>query len=128
MRSIHLFDITSQNNQWLTSRQSVIAGNIANANTPGFRTRDITPFSEVLSATKLEMTATSKGHMLPLDQAGTGPGDLRRAPSWDVVHSGNSVSMEKELMKASSVSTAYSLNTGVLKAFQRMLTSASRSP
>lgn len=127
MRPIHLFDITSQNNQWLASRQSVIAGNIANANTPGFRARDITPFSEVLSATSLEMATTTKGHILPVDDASTGPGDLRRARTWDVVHSGNSVSMEKELMKASGVNTAYSLNTGVLKAFQRMMANASRS-
>jgi flagellar basal-body rod protein FlgB len=127
MRPIHLFDITSQHNQWLASRQSVIAGNIANANTPGFRARDITPFAEVLTATKLEMSATRRGHMLPVDQASIGPGDLRRAASWDVVHSGNSVSMEKELMKSSGVNTAYSMNTGVLKAFQRMLASASRS-
>jgi flagellar basal-body rod protein FlgB len=127
MRPIHLFGITSQHNQWLASRQSVIAGNIANANTPNFKARDITPFSEVLSATTLDMAATKRGHLLPVDQAGTGPGDLKRAPSWDVVHSGNSVSMEKELMKSSGVNTAYSVNTGVLKAFQRMLASSSRS-
>jgi flagellar basal-body rod protein FlgB len=127
MRPIHLFDITSQHNQWLASRQSLIASNIANANTPGYQARDLKPFEEILSATRLEMAATKRGHIQPEPPTSAAAADRRLASTWDVVHSGNSVTMEKELMKAGEVSGAYSLNTSVIKAFHRMLISSSRA-
>lgn len=127
MRPIHLFDITSQHNQWLASRQSVIASNIANANTPGYQARDLKPFEEILSATRLEMAATKAGHIQPESPTSAASAERHLASTWDVTHSGNSVTMEKELMKAGEVSSAYSLNTSVIKAFHRMLLNSSRA-
>ena len=127
MRPIHLFDITSQHNQWLASCQSLIASNIANANTPGYQARDLKPFEEILSATKLELAATRRGHMQPESPTSAAAAERRLASTWDITHSGNSVTMEKELMKAAEVSGAYSLNTSVIKAFHRMLISSSRA-
>ena len=34
MQPIQLFDLASRQAEWLTIRQQVVAGNIANANTP----------------------------------------------------------------------------------------------
>jgi flagellar basal-body rod protein FlgB len=127
MGPIHLFDITSQKNQWLTARQAVIAGNIANANTPGYQTQDLQPFEEVLRATSLQMAATRPGHMVPASATGAAGADTRPGSTWDITHSGNSVSLEKELMKSSEVSGAYSLNTSVMKAFHRMMLTSTRS-
>jgi flagellar basal-body rod protein FlgB len=127
MGPIHLFDITSQKNQWLSARQAVIAGNIANANTPGYQTLDLQPFEEVLRATSLQMAATRPGHMAPETGAAAAGADTRPGSTWDIVHSGNSVSMEKELMKSGEVSSTYSLNTSVMKAFQRMLLTSART-
>lgn len=125
MQAIHLFDITSQHNRWLAARQSVVASNVANANTPGYLAADLRPFAEILAATKLEMAATSKGHLLPDSPLSAASAEKRNASTWDIVHSGNSVSMEKELMKAGEVNGAYSLNASIVKAFHRMMTSAS---
>jgi flagellar basal-body rod protein FlgB len=125
MGPIHLFDIASQNNQWLSARQAVIAGNIANANTPGYQTLDLQPFEEVLRATSLQMVATKPGHMAP-ESSTSGGAETRIGSTWDIVHSGNSVSMEKELMKAGEVSGAYSLNTSIMKAFHRMMLTSAR--
>ncbi len=44
MQPIQLFDLASRQAEWLTIRQQVVAGNIANANTPKFRAKDVTPF------------------------------------------------------------------------------------
>lgn len=126
MESLHLFDIASQKNQWLSGRQAVIAGNIANANTPGYQAQDLQPFEEILRATSLQMVATSPGHMVAENGASAAGADTRPGSTWDIVHSGNSVSMEKELMKAGEVSGGYSLNTSIIKAFQRMLMSSAR--
>ncbi len=127
MGPIHLFDITSQKNQWLTARQAVIAGNIANANTPGYQAQDLQPFEEVMHATSLQMAATRPGHMVPASGSAAAEADSRAGSTWDIVHSGNSVTMEKELMKAGEVSGAYSLNTSIMKSFHRMLLTSTRS-
>lgn len=127
MQPIHLFDITYQHNQWLAARQSLIAGNIANANTPGYRAVDLKPFQEVLAQARLDMTATSPGHMRPTPAASAASTERRKASPWDVVHSGNTVGVEQELMKAGDVSSSYSLNATIIKAFHRMLLTSSRA-
>jgi flagellar basal-body rod protein FlgB len=127
MRPIHLFDITSRHNQWLAARQSVIASNIANANTPGYQAADLKSFTDVLDATSLEMAATTRGHQIPDTTASVTPRDAGNGGYWDIVHSGNSVSMEKELMKSGEVTGAYSLNTSIAKSFHRMMLTSTRS-
>ena len=48
MQPIQLFELASRQAEWLATRQCVVAGNIANANTPGFKAKDVTPFQAVL--------------------------------------------------------------------------------
>jgi flagellar basal-body rod protein FlgB len=120
MSVIHLFDVVSRHNQWLSVRQATIAGNIANANTPGYKALDVAPFEKTLEATRLAMTATQPAHMV--DSASrTAETDVRKAEPWEITHSGNSVSLEQELINAGEVNRAYRLNTSIAKAFHRML-------
>jgi flagellar basal-body rod protein FlgB len=118
--SIYLFDLASRHAQWLTARQVVIAGNVANADTPNYGAQDVQPFTEVLDQTRLTMAATSPRHVMTGEAAAalTSPVD---GESWAVKASGNSVTLEAELMKAGQTSRAYSLNTEILRAFHRML-------
>ena len=51
MEPINFFSLASQQNRWLSVRQSVIAQNVANANTPGYRALYVEPFDAVLKAT-----------------------------------------------------------------------------
>jgi flagellar basal-body rod protein FlgB len=127
MGPIHLFDIASRKNQWLSGRQTIIAGNIANANTPGYQAQDLQPFEAVLQAAAMQMAATSPAHMVPETGARAATAETRPGATWDVVHSGNSVSMENELMKAGEISGAYSLNTSIIKAFHRMMLTSARA-
>ena len=60
---VYLFDLTSRQAQWLAARQTTISGNVANANTPGYRARNVEPFADVLDKTKLTMAATNGGHI-----------------------------------------------------------------
>jgi flagellar basal-body rod protein FlgB len=120
---IHLFDIASQQARWLSIRQATIASNIANANTPGFAARDVHPFQDILDKTQLDMAVTSPSHIsiattdLPATTSKT-------ADPWETTQSGNTVSLEQEMMKAGEVNRSYSLNTGILKAFNNMLIAA----
>ncbi len=120
MSVIHLFDVVSRHNQWLSVRQATIAGNIANANTPGYKALDVAPFEKTLEATRLEMAATQRGHLADSGSK-TSDVDVREAQPWEVTHSGNSVSLEQELINAGEVNRAYRLNTSIAKAFHRML-------
>lgn len=58
-----LFALGQQRLQWLQTRQNVLAGNIANANTPDYAARDVTPFSAALSQFSLSPVATQAGHI-----------------------------------------------------------------
>jgi len=105
---------------WLAERQSVTAANIANANTPEYRAKSVQSFSSYLEGPTLQLTATSTMHMaLPPGEAR--PVEITAGNSWASSHSGNNVSIENELMTASSSSRMMNMDTGALRSFQRML-------
>lgn len=119
MEPVFLTKLVSHNNDWLSVRQATIAENIANSNTPGFRSRDVEPFTSVISKTQLAMTATNAGHLGTVMEVAE-PTDVKKGDSWLVTHSGNSVSIEQELMKAGEVARNHALNTSIAKSFHRM--------
>lgn len=124
MSSIFLFDIASQRNHWLSLRQETITGNIAHANTPGYAARDVQPFEAVLQSEQLSLATSEPGHVSqtsrPVDDA------IESDESWNTYNSGNSVSLEKELVKAGEVNSAFALSNGVVKAFHRMLLTSTK--
>jgi Flagellar basal body protein len=117
---LHLFELASSQARWLELRQSTIAANVANANTPGFKARDVEPFSRVLDGTPVRLATTDPSH-LQLSAAETDTRATAKKDSWEVVHSGNSVSIEQEMVKAGDVNRDYSLNTAIVRSFHRML-------
>lgn len=125
MNSIYLFGIASQRNTWLSVRQETITSNIAHANTPGYRARDVQPFSEVLQAIRPQMEASDPGHLLETQAYGDGDTVANEA-AWHTTELGNSVSIERELVKSGEVNSAFSLNNGVIKAFHRMLLTSTK--
>ena len=118
VQPIYLFDLAFQRAQWLSVRQTTVAENVANANTPSFRTRDVEPFEATLDKTALEMASTNPGHIsLASAPVRTDAGGQR---SWDITSRANDVSLEKELIKAGEVSRDYALNVNIVKSFHRM--------
>ncbi len=120
---MYLFDLASRHMTWLGGRQAVTAANIANADTPGYRAKAITDFDSVLGQTGLGLSVTAPGH-LPLHGETITAIELRPGESWDQAHSGNTVSIESELMKAGQTSRMMSLDTGIARSFHRMLLSS----
>ncbi len=123
---VYLFDLGSRQAQWLAARQTTIAGNVANANTPGYRARDVEPFADVLDKTKLTTAATDDGH-IGFTPSRAEASKVKKADSWDTVYSKNSVSLEQELIKSGEISRQHSLNTSIVKSFHRMLMSSVRT-
>lgn len=117
---MYLFDLASRHMTWLSERQALTAANIANSDTPGYRAQDVAPFSSFLEGPSVQLAATSPLHLtLP---TGEGGGSARQpGGSWASSHSGNNVSIEKELMTASSGSRMMSVDASLMRSFQRML-------
>ncbi len=125
MDPIHLFDLAGKQARWLSTDQSVVASNIANASTPGYRAQSLQPFSEVLDKTELQLASTSPNH-LSLDPMQAQAAAIKEENPWEVTESGNSVSVEQELIKSGDVNRAFSLNTGIVRSFHAMLMSAAK--
>lgn len=84
-------------------RQSVVAQNIANADTPGFRAREVIPFEEMVKVTSQStQLATRSGH-LRFDGE-TQSSNITRFSESEPSPNGNSVSIEEEMLKAVGIS------------------------
>jgi flagellar basal-body rod protein FlgB len=125
MSSIFLFEIASQRSQWLSMRQAAISSNIANANTPGYTAMDVKPFETVLHNARLEVAQSDPDH---LSEPGRKLASVEHEEeaNWHVFDSGNSVSLENEMVKAGEVNSAFALNNSVIKAFHRMLLTSAK--
>lgn len=123
---VYLFDLASQHARYLATRQATIAGNVANANTPGYKTRDVVPFAQVLARTGLDMSSTASAHLEP-QGARIPVREAASAGGWEVLQSSSSVSLEQEMLKAGDVSRQHNLDTAVVKSFHRMLMAAVKS-
>lgn len=120
MTPLYLFKLAAKHTEWLSVRQAAVAGNIANANTAGYKAQDVAPFETVLNSTHLDMAATQPGHVMPRPGSGPRP-ETEEDTSWEVMHSGNSVSVEQQLLKAGEVNRAYALDNNIVRAFHGML-------
>lgn len=119
MEPVYLFDLVNRQRSWLSAKQSLVAQNIANANSPSYRARDVAPFERTLEASALQMSGMHPMHMQisPLDPKSPAS---KLDTSWEITHSGNSVSLEKELLKAGEIRSSFARDTNILKAFHDM--------
>ena len=120
MSPIYLLELASQQAQWLSARQRTTATNIANVNTPGYTAMDVQPFTDVLDKTQITMVATNNAHMLPEGNDFTAT-RTSESDSWETTYSGNSVSLEQEMMKEGDINRTYTLNANIKRAFHQML-------
>ncbi len=123
MSQPYVFQLASQSAQWLSARQSLIASNVANANTPGYRALDLQPFSAVLDSTQVAMVTTNPAHMTPTQEE-FASARVAESDSSDETLSGNSVRLEDEMIKLGDVNRAYSMGTNIKRAIHQMLMSA----
>ena len=123
MTDLYIQQIASQNAQWLTQREALIASNVANANTPGYRARDVQPFASVLDHTEIAMATTNPAHMLASVQDRGAAREVETPPS-DETLSGNTVNLEQQMMNLGDINRAYTMNTNIKRAFHQMLLAA----
>jgi len=106
-QSLELFQTAGEMARHAGARQAVVARNIANADTPGFKAQEIAPFTEVYRADgQMTLRATRDGH---LTGAATTPATAQVATSTTAPSpNGNTVSIEEEMMNAIAVGREHS--------------------
>ena len=120
---------------YLTDRQRVIAENVANSDTPGFKPHDLKPFdfqAQVLAATQASasnMSATNPAHMLPT-QARKGLSSQKpiKVTDSETTLDGNSVVLEEEMMKLTQARMDYDTAVGFYQKSLDILKLAIRRP
>lgn len=122
---IPLFEAIAKRMAWLNQRQTVLAQNVANADTPGYAAQDLRKpdFSALLKGTggPLKLAADEPGQLQPKTEAGsfervTSPGER----SLD----GNGVSLEAQMMKVSDTAADYALTANLYRAQLDLLRTA----
>lgn len=122
MSQPYVFQLASQRTQWLSARETLIAGNVANANTPGYRAVDLQPFAAVLDSSQVSMTTTNPAHMVPSEDELTSARQVESESS-DETLSGNSVRLEDEMIKLGDVNRDYSMSNNIKRALHQMMMS-----
>lgn len=113
-KDLNLFRLAGGLAAHAAARQGVIAENVAQADTPGFRARDLPEFAELVRQSNpgFAMRTTRVGHgaagtaqraVLPVDAGGTA------APN------GNSVSLDTEMMRAADARSEHDMALAVYK-------------
>lgn len=125
MKAENIFSLASRHNEWLTLKQTTVAGNVANANTPGYRSLDVKAFEDVLGEMEVRLARTREEH-IPIEPGALATEETDSDNSWAVVHSGNSVNVEQEMLRAGEVQRSFALNAAVTKAFHRMLIASTK--
>jgi flagellar basal-body rod protein FlgB len=117
---IPLFALADRRMAWVDQRQQVLAQDIANADTPGWRARDLTPFAQQLRGLQTRMTQTSALHLTPpSDQAaGVIVESGERAPD------GNSVAIDRVLEQVANTDSAHELVTTLTHSYVDMFRTA----
>lgn len=109
-----------------STRQATIAQNIANSDTPGYKSQDVAPFAETYSSQTVEtLRATRDGHLGARSstfQPSFISGEVKGALS----PNGNSVSLETELMRASQTRHEFDTAISIYKSSLNILRTSIR--
>jgi flagellar basal-body rod protein FlgB len=107
---------------WHQARQKLIAENVANADTPGFKPRDVAePRLDARGRPVggVQLARTTPGH-LALDQTRPGMSE-RNAARFEVRPSGNAVNLEDEMLKSAQNQADYQLAASLYEKSLQML-------
>jgi flagellar basal-body rod protein FlgB len=116
--NLPLFSLIAQRMGWLSERHKVLAENVANVDTPNYKARDVKPIDFAALASKagarLGPAATDPRHIQASSGASTKAAVTKDAKA-EATLSGNTVSLESELMKVADTAMDYQLVTNLYR-------------
>ena len=121
-----VFSAITDKMRWHQTRQGLLAENVANAETPGYRGRDLAQYdyakqSGAFSSATVTTVATNPTHFSVSSSEGSAFG-ARGMANFEITPEGNGVSLEDEMMKVTTnmmdyqaATTLYTKSIKVLK-------------
>jgi flagellar basal-body rod protein FlgB len=126
--NIPIFAMLRARMQWHQERQRVLAENVANADTPNFRPRDLVPpkFDQAaprpVATAAIALARTDSGHLGGVAGGVAANFEVDHSGGKEVRPTGNAVSLEDEMMKVASnqmdfqaATAVYSRSLGLIK-------------
>lgn len=114
--------------QWHQTRQNLLAENVANAATPGYRGRDLQAFdfSEMVRDSQSNLVATSVTDAQHIASANTGASEfgMSQAGNFEITPDGNGVVLEDQMMKVTANQMDYQAVTSLYSRSVRLLKTA----
>ncbi len=126
----NIFAVLGKRMDWLSQRQKVLADNIANADTPNFKPRDLNPseFHRILRSRSPDVNprATHAAHLQGTSLRG-GPARVeRQGETWETSPSGNAVVLEEQLIKVQETQSDYETMVNLYRKHMDMFRTALR--
>lgn len=132
MSKLTLFRMARQKMDWLGVRQAVLAQNIANANTPNYRSKDVRALDfskEIARVRQINMAGTNGSHLSgTVVRPDHRVDEARLKDVYEVNPDGNSVVMEEQIMKVAETQMQHQLTTNIYKKHMQMMRMALSNP
>ena len=116
---LSLFQIMQSKLQYDGNRQAVLAQNIANVDTPGYKARELAApdFNKIVANNgSLGMAVTNSKHMAGTsDNSGAGGNIIKRKNTYELNPIGNNVVIEEELMHVAQNQADYQQTLGIYR-------------
>ena len=126
--NIPLFSALTQKMKWHQTRQGLLAENVANAETPGYRGRDLKAYGfaedlKNMSEASIATQATNPKHIV---KAGTGADGFgsRQLNNFEITPEGNGITLEDEMMKVTTNQMDYQAVTALYTRSIKMIKTA----
>ena len=126
-----LFQLLSARMGWLSQRQAVLAQNIANADTPDYRPRDLNgkDFQRLVKghtgrSSRIAVARTDEGHLDGKASAKIGLAGREQRQVYEVSPDGNAVILEEQTAKAAQTALDHQLASNVYRKYIGMFRTA----
>jgi flagellar basal-body rod protein FlgB len=90
---------------WLEARQKLVASNVANANTPGFKSRDIRPFSTEVLNNLVPLAVTNVAH-IPIGSP-FADDSAKKVGAFETVPDQNNIGLEDQMTRLADIQIDY---------------------
>ncbi len=123
-----LLDALGEKMRWHQQRQTLLAENVANADTPGYRGRDLKAFGfeehmRNVSSVKVATVATRPGHF-NVQVASSNDFGAREMNGIEIRPAGNGVTLEDEMMKVAGNQMDYQAITSLYTRSMKLIKTA----
>ena len=130
---IPLLGLLRERMSWLNARQNVLSQNVANADSPGYAAQDLKPMDfdammkRVAGGDSTALTVTDPRH-IALSSTDDDQYAGADAPDTEAGPSGNTVSLESEMIKVSDTQAQYQAATSLYSKAMSMMRTAIGNP